>query len=604
MRPTMIPLKYTHNRFFTRPAFVLFFLLLSVISLKVLHAEFPSLIKSAKNKNNVHYVIQGVKGKIKKNIDARLSEFAKTYKNDSMTFSQYQSFIQEAPEQILKAMQPYGYYKPVIKSELINAGKSSMNAVFYITPSEQMRVTKFSVIIDGPGKDEAFFQAILKNFPLKQGDPLLIKKYNLGKQQLLDTATQEGYLKSQMQISRVRINLEKYTSDITIHFNTGKRFYFGPVSFNKTPYNEEYLRRYIPFEQGEPFAPGKVTTFQDYLSGTEQFKQISVAPQYNNAPNQSVPVLVELTPEPSQSYTFGAGYGTDTGVRGTVGWNLLRATPSGHKFQALIQASQLQDSVQGQYIIPGLHPTTEEYAITGTVFNLNYPGSKSNAAQLSAAYRTHESIFQTAYSMNALFEHYTIEEDPGQDAFIIYPSANWKMTKVDNPIFSKNGYSLSLTTQGSSEALASTVSFAQVQALGKWAKFIKPTRSRLYTRANVGITSVDNIDNLPPSLQFYTGGPLSVRGYSYQSLGPGKALIASSIEWQQEVIKNGYLTFFYDAGNAFNNTPIELMRSVGSGIMWVTPIGPLHLSFAKALDETPDNNAGAWHVVFSMGPDL
>ena len=69
------------------------------------------------------------------------------------------------------------------------------------------------------------------------------------------------------------------------------------------------------------------------------------------------------------------------------------------------------------------------------------------------------------------------------------------------------------------------------------------------------------------------------------------------------MIKNGYLTFFYDAGKAFNNAPIQLMRSVGSGIMWVTPIGPLRLSIAKALDEAP-NSGSPWHVVFSMGPDL
>lgn len=568
----------------------------------MLYAQFPTLLKHNEHKGNLHYVLHGVRGKVKQNIEARLSVLTKEY-TDNVTFSQYQAFVQQAPDQILQAMEPYGYYKPIIKARLLNAGHSDMQAVFDIIPGEQMRVTQLSIVIEGPGKNEPFFQKLVKNFPLKEGDPLLIRKYNLGKQQFMDTATREGYLKAEMSLSKIFINKERYTSEIVIHFNTDERFYFGHVSFNKTPYNEEYLRRYIPFEKGAPFSPGELTTLQDSLSGSDQFKQINVIPEYNNLQNQSVPILVELTPQLSQSYTFGAGYGTDTGVRGTAGWNLLQVTPSGHKFQALIQASQLQDSVQAQYIIPGLHPTTEEYAITGSVYNLNYPGSKSNAAQLSAAYRTHEGIWQTAYSMNALYEHYTIEQDPSQDAFVLYPSANWKMLKTDNPIFAKNGYSLSFTTQGSAEALGSSVSFAQAEILGKWAKTLKPTHSRLYARADLGMTAVDNIDNLPPSLQFYTGGSQSVRGYSYQSLGPGKALIAASGEWQQEVIKNGYLTFFYDAGNAINNTPISLMRSYGAGIMWVTPIGPLHLSLAKALDQNP-NDRGPWHVVFSMGPDL
>lgn len=575
---------------------LLFFLCIG----KVLEAKLPALSKDDDRKSSLHYVIEGVKGKVKKNVEARLLVLSKEYTGNP-TSALYNEFIQKAPEQILKAMQPYGYYKPDIKANLQH--KNDWEAVFKITPNEQMRVTKLSVVVDGPGKDEPFFQKIVVHFPLKEGAPLYIKKYNLGKQQLMETASHEGYLKAQMTASQVLINLDNYTSEIYIHFNTGKRFYFGPVSFNKTPYNQEYLRRYIPFEQGEPYTPDALTNFQDALSGTNQFKQISVLPEYNDVQTQSVPILVQLSPQPSQSYTFGAGYGTDTGVRGSVGWNLLNITPTGHKFQALVQASQFQDSVQGQYIIPGLHPTTEEYAITGSLYNLNYPGSKSNAAQLSAAYRTHEGIWQTAYSMNALYEHYTIEEDPSQDAFVLYPSANWKMLKTDNPIFGKNGYSFSFTTQGSAESLGSSVNFAQAEVLGKWAKTINPLHARLYARGDLGMTAVDNIDNLPPSLQFYTGGAQSVRGYSYQSLGPGKALIVGSGEWQQEVIKKGYLTFFYDAGNAFNDTPVQLMRSFGTGIMWVTPIGPLHLSVAKALDQNP-NDQGPWHIVFSMGPDL
>lgn len=586
--------------------FFLLFFLFGMFCLTELYAAFASLSKS-EEKPKLQYRFDGVKGKnIQKNIDARLAQFIKSeYTEKKLAFTQYQSFVQSAPAQILQAMEPYGYYKPEITGKLVNVGKENIEAVFHVIPGEQMHVSLIHIMLEGPGKNEDFFLKSVKNFPLKEGEPLLTKKYTEGKQQLLDIATQNGYLKAEMQQSQIRINLKKYTSEIFIRLHTGQRFYFGPVSFSKTPYSDEYLRRYIPFKSDTPFVPNKLTTFQSYLGGTNQFKQVSIIPQYNNneAVNQTIPVLVELEPQPSQSYTVGAGYGTDMGVRGSLGWNILNITPTGHKFNALIQASQLQSSIQGQYTIPGLNPTTEEYAITGSLYTLDYPDSKSEAAQLSVAYRTQQSIFQSSYSANTLYEHYTISEDPAQDAFIVYPGATWKTSKKDSPIFSKNGYMYSLTTQGSSEELASTVSFAQVEMLGKWAKTIKATHSRLYTRADLGVTAVDNIDNLPPSLQFYAGGAQSVRGYAYQDLGPGKALIVTSIEWQQEVAKDWYVTAFYDAGNAFNDTPIKLMRGVGPGIMWVTPIGPLNLSIAKALDQDP-NDSGPWHIAFSMGPDL
>jgi len=581
--------------------FFLSLLLLLSLFTKFSQAELPLPLPIKKtNESDLHYTLQGIKGNIRKNIDTRLSVLIKDDKG-YISQSRYRQFMQEAPEQILKAMQPFGYYKPSIRSTLIGAGSPHALVIFTITKGPRMKVSSLNLILEGDGKNEPFFQDIINHFPLKPGDPLLVKQYNEGKQRFLDTATQQGYLKAQMTESQIRIDLEHYTADIIIRFNTGSRYYFGPVSFSKTPFDEDYLRRYLTFERGEPFTPDSLTQLQDALSNSDQFKQISVVPEYEKIQGQEVPVLVTLSPQPSQNYTFGAGYGTDTGVRGTIGWNLLQLTPSGHKFQALVQASQLQNSAQAQYIIPGKHPATEEYAIIGSVYNLDYPSSKSNAAQLSAVYRKHKGNLQQNYAMNLLYEHYTIDDLPSQNAFIPYPSANWKILEADNPIFAKNGYSLTFNAQGSSKALASTANFAQGEIQAKWVKTLKATRTRLYTRADLGYTAISDINDLPPSLQFYAGGSQSVRGYTYQSLGPGKILMTGSVEWQQEVIKNGYITFFYDAGNAFNDTPIDLMRSVGGGIMWVTPIGPLRLSLAKALDQEDGN---PWHVVFSMGPDL
>lgn len=290
----------------------------------IIDAKLPSLLKP--ETSNVHYILQGVQDKVKGNIEARLAVLSKLYPLPKKT--EYEAFIQEAPEQILKAMQPYGYYKPTIKAALKDPGTSSMSIVFDIDPGPVMRVSQLSLIIDGPGKDEPFFQKIVAEFPLKIGEPLLISRYNLGKQQLIDTAAKEGYLKSIMSLSRVNVDLAHYTSEIIIHFNTGKRFYFGKIAFSKTPFSDEYLERYVPFKQGKPFASSELVNLQDALSSSDQFKQINVTPQYEQTRDQEVPILVNLIPQPAQSYTLGAGYGTDTGIRGIAGWNLLHLTPS------------------------------------------------------------------------------------------------------------------------------------------------------------------------------------------------------------------------------------------------------------------------------------
>ena len=57
---------------------------------------------------------------------------------------------------------------------------------------------------------------------------------------------------------------------------------------------------------------------------------------------------------------------------------------------------------------------------------------------------------------------------------------------------------------------------------------------------------------------------------------------------------------FYDVGNAFNElNDLELKSSVGVGVRWLSPIGPIRVDLASALD---NDNKLRLHI--TMGPDL
>ena len=83
---------------------------------------------------------------------------------------------------------------------------------------------------------------------------------------------------------------------------------------------------------------------------------------------------------------------------------------------------------------------------------------------------------------------------------------------------------------------------------------------------------------------FYAGGSQNIRGYAYQSLGPGRYLLVGSIEYQHRLIRNFYGALFFDAGNAVNDFPIHLQKGAGIGLVWASPLGPLELTAGKALD--------------------
>ena len=166
---------------------------------------------------------------------------------------------------------------------------------------------------------------------------------------------------------------------------------------------------------------------------------------------------------------------------------------------------------------------------------------------------------------------------------------------------------------GSPETLGSSVSF--VQLYGR-AKYIHPLgKGRLLLRAEAGMTEVDELTSLPASVRFFAGGDASVRGYDYESLGPkedievdgeivsevvgGNNLLVTSIEYDYLVRPKWAIAAFYDQGNAGNDFDFDFARSVGLGVRWISPIGPVRIDVAKALDE-----GRGWALHLSMGPDL
>ena len=76
--------------------------------------------------------------------------------------------------------------------------------------------------------------------------------------------------------------------------------------------------------------------------------------------------------------------------------------------------------------------------------------------------------------------------------------------------------------------------------------------------------------------------------------------MASSAEYQYEFIHNWRAATFVDHGNAVDSLTDPLKTSVGVGIRWASPIGPIRFDLARSLSD-PDVG---FKIHFSMGPEL
>ena len=543
-------------------------------------------------KTGAQFQVLGVKGKLLTNITARLGELAA---NNPLASSSNEALQQH----IEKAMYPYGFFKPQI--QISREGNSYVT--ISIQPGPKLLINRLSINIIGEGKNNPEIIKALQSLPIKQGDPFNSTQYEEAKQLLADAAEHEGYLHSAFDKAEVLINKDNYTSSITLIFNTGIQYYFGQLRFNPSYIAPELLRRYVPFQYGQPYSTNQILAFNDSLSGSGYFKSVSVKPADNG--NKNIPVDVYLENAARVNYSFGLGYGTDTGPRGQAGLHIVPVNRLGHKFNAIALGSFNENTIKTQYIIPGNNPLINQYEINSSLSTYSYDAGYSNSMLVSLAQRHHLPKYQRVLSLNNLYERFNYSNQPKEESYSFFPRAKLTWLNKSEQLFSPNGYKVSVNGFIANNSVLSQINFAQTSIDAKAALTLESLGTRFYFHTLLGITQINNIDEFPLSLALLLGGSDNLKGYEYNSIGPGKIAQYGGFEIQKEIKPKWYLVSFFDTGDVYKPSIKSTKNDIGLGLMWVSPIGPIKIGLAEPVDNhfhrMPGRNP---RLVINMGPDL
>lgn len=513
----------------------------------------------------------------------------------------------QAPAEIQTALQPLGYYHVEVESTL-ERKDGTWQASYQINPGQPTRVEAIDITRNGEAANDPAFSNLLNKLPLKRGDIFRHDQYEQMKNQLRSLAAERGYYEARLTTQRAKVELTEHAARIEITLSSGPRFSFGPVSFAETPLRTSLLERYLNFNQGDPFSNRQLLDLQVALADSDYFSVVEVAPQYDAAEQQQIPVSVDLEPSPRQRYRFGIGYGTDTGARITLGHDRRWVNDRGHQLNGIVQLSEVRTTGRVNYLIPGENPATDHYSINGEISDKSYEQQRAQIYRLGVSDLRQFSNWQRTYALDWQQEDFRYGDTlEGSSRFLI-PSVSWTLLQADDRFVSTEGYRVALTLKGGSDSGLSDTDFASVIAAGK---YVHPLTEkwRVLARAELAATYVEDFSELSPSLRFFAGGDNSVRGYAYEQLGPedadgvvtgGRYLAVGSLEFDYEFKPNWRVAVFTDIGNAMLEPSEPLKQSVGIGIRWVSPIGSVRLDVAQAIDE-PDK---PWRLSFTLGPDL
>lgn len=551
--------------------------------------------------------IEGLEGDLLDNARAFLS--IERYKGTAdLTEASVERLHGRARDELRAALKPFGYYRPTIEATL-EPDARGWTARYTVAAGDPVRVQAMELAVDGAGRDDHAFAEVLIAPPLTIGSIARHDYYEQLKRALLTAAEDSGYLEARFVENALEIDPIAAEAHIRLKLDTGERSYFGALRFEQDVVDQDLIERYVEFSAGEPFSMRKLLTLQYALNDSNYFRLVEILPEREAIDaERRIPVLVRLTARERTRWTFGVGYGTDTGPRGTVGWENRRLNRRGHRATAELSDSEVKTELKFAYSIPLKRPASERLSFQAETVEEQKGDTLSRRSEVGARIdKTFARLKQTLY-LQIEYERSQFPTDPDLRSQLLVPGVIWAQTRTDSPLFTRDGERWTFDMHGASDAVYSDVTFLQYQVTGKLVRSIGE-RSRFITRAQYARSLGASLDELPVSQRLFAGGDQSVRGYGYESIGEtdvnglvigGTEMAAASVEVDRLFTKTWGAALFVDAGDAVDTSPFDPKVGAGVGLRWRSPIGMLRLDVAWALDDVIEG----WHIHFAIGPDL
>ncbi|WP_407361850.1 outer membrane protein assembly factor [Pseudomonas luteola] len=513
-----------------------------------------------------------------------------------------------AEGQAEQAAQALGYYHTQIDSR-VEPGQTP-RLVLDIQTGEPVRLRQVDIRVEGPARELKSFKAP-DGANLKSGAQLNHGFYEDAKTLIQNQAARYGFFSGHFTQQKLIIDPQAGYADVALVYESGPRYRLGNVEYEGDfPFDQDLLNRMVPFKPDEPYDSETLAELQQTLLRSGYFDSVRVNAIPADAKDQTIPVMVNLTTRKPRTLGLGLGYSTDVGPRVRATWDRHWLNAQGHSLGAEMELSAPRQNIGAWYDIPGRDPINDKFRLAGGYQYEEIADDDSLSRLLTVGPEWHRKLpsgWTRVLSLKLQREEYRLGDDSGLSTLLM-PGVDYSYLRSDNRIDPSHGYRLQFGVSAAKEGIVSDANMVHVTALARGLTTFAGGH-RLLGRVQVGGNATNGYKQIPPSLRFFAGGDQSVRGYDYQTLSPtnsdgdrigGRYMVTGSVEYQYPLKDKWRLATFVDQGGAFNalDNP-DIKTSIGLGIRWVSPVGPIRVDLAHGLDEE-----GGFRLHFSMGPEL
>ena len=459
------------------------------------------------------------------------------------------------------------------------------------------------------GKEKVFSREVVRN------DVLALKGiYN-----------DEGYAYAEIR-PHTKDNDETRLVDITYMISKEQKVRFERINIKgNTVTRDKVIRRELKVIEGEYFSGKKLKKSSENLDRLGYFEDVEV--NTNKGSREDLMVLdVKVKEKPTGSFSFGAGYSSVDNVIGTASISENNFLGRGQKLSAAVKIG----GNSSQFDVIFTEPWILDKDLSGTVRGFKWEREYDDYTKDSlgaslifawpmemideytrgwASYRYEDAdIKDVAYYASNLLKEM---EGRSKSSSI---AIGLRRNSTDRPWNATKGSINEITFEYAGGFLGGDNYFNKAWARSAWF-FPFYWNTTFMVQGRWGYIKERSGGDLPVWEKWFLGGINSIRGFEYGDVSPydpetldkvgGEKMMAYNLEYRFPLFKDLGITglVFFDVGNVYtsekNIEERDLATSVGGGVRWYSPMGPLRIEWGYNLDPQRDEDSSVFE--FSMG---
>lgn len=372
--------------------------------------------------------------------------------------------------------------------------------------------------------------------------------------------------------------------------------------------NSAWVVALAPWRSGDVYRPRDVAELERRLLDTGVYDSVTVAlaPKEQKTSDGLRPVIVSLSDRPRRTLELGAGYSTSEGIGVDGRWTRYNVLGRADTLALRGRLAELEQRLDLELSLPHWRRPQRTLKLGAGAFQTNTDAYDELGAGVRAdiTRRYGKTSFVT---VGAALDYSQLEE-VSEDAFglagrqrnlvLLTGLGALSLDRSNDPLDPRRGWRVEARAEPTLVVGDTNVPYLKGLAQGSYyLPFGEEARTVLATRLRVGAIVGGALSDVPTSRRFFSGGGGSVRGYSYQAVGPrfpdntpsgGRSLIEGSVELRHDITSRWGVAAFVDAGAVGEDqfpTGDDLSVGAGIGVRYNLGFGPIRADIAIPLDK-------------------